>query len=208
MRTTTTQLYATKELNTLYEMLFCDRPELLSFKGSQKIYPWDVLLAHQPSISHLQAVADDELVESRLRLFASNMLLKRWHKASRKELLGVVIEVGMAEGLDTLAAYKDGSARYINHTGKMLFWETRTAESESLITRLFEHSQEVVNKIGPWDRERLNPPPANFIRLSFLVTDGLYFGQGPFDELSKDALAAPVIEAATQLLIFLTNLHQ
>jgi hypothetical protein len=34
-----------------------------------------------------------------------------------KRLYGVVVEVGLKDGLDTLAAYTDGTARYFNYTG-------------------------------------------------------------------------------------------
>ena len=37
-------------------------------------------------------------------------------------VLGVIVEVGLDEGLDVLASYQDGTARYINYTGKMILW--------------------------------------------------------------------------------------
>jgi hypothetical protein len=36
--------------------------------------------------------------------------------------------------------------------------------------------------------------------LTFIVSDGLYFGEGPFAALSQDALAGPLIQQATRLL--------
>ena len=37
-----------------------------------------------------------------------------------KDVLGVVVEVSLRKGLDTLAAYADGTGRYINCGGKMI----------------------------------------------------------------------------------------
>src|SRR4051812_24106371 len=38
--------------------------------------------------------------------------------AESKQMLGVVIEVPMEEGLDLLAAYPERNARYFNHSGR------------------------------------------------------------------------------------------
>lgn len=197
--------YSSKEMNMVYEMLFSDRPEI--FKRQQAAapsYTWKVLMSDNSSDADLQNIAEDELIESRLRLLACRLLQERGITLP-KELLGVVVEVGLENGLDTLAAYKDGTARYINFTEKMIVWETNTPQSNLLINNLFQHSNEVVKRIGPWEKKRLGPPPVNSIRLSFLVTDGLYFGQGPFNDLRNDPMAAPVIDAATELLVFLTE---
>lgn len=37
---------------------------------------------------------------------------------------GVVLDVPVDGALDTLAAYADGTARYINHSGKAIIWES------------------------------------------------------------------------------------
>jgi hypothetical protein len=39
------------------------------------------------------------------------------------EVLGVVIEMPSGGAYDTLAAYVDGSARYLNFSGKAIFWD-------------------------------------------------------------------------------------
>jgi len=36
--------------------------------------------------------------------------------------------------------------------------------------------------------------------MTFLVSDGLYFGEGPFGALQQDRMAGPVLAKATQLL--------
>jgi hypothetical protein len=39
------------------------------------------------------------------------------------EVLGVVLERPSNGAYDTLAAYMDGSARYLNFSGKAIFWD-------------------------------------------------------------------------------------
>ncbi len=206
MPATINQPYYGKENTTIYDLLFCDKPELYSGTIKEKEdYPWTALSAENPASSDLQGIANDTSLETRVRLVAYNRLRKNGYAPPVKELLGVVVEVGLDSGLDTLAAYKNGTARYLNFTGKMIFWDSPMAESNAIIEQLFAASQKVVEQIGPWDSERLTPPPAGSVRLTFLVSDGLYFGEGPFTVLQKDPMAAPVIVAATRLLTFLTE---
>jgi hypothetical protein len=203
---TTAMPYATESTTTIYEMLFCDNLQVYAKSMQHPLaYPWNILLADKSAPEELEAIAHDASLQSRVQLLAFDRLRKTGHTIGTKELLGVVIEVPLEGGLDTLAAYKDGTAHYINQSGKIVVWETTTAESQALIEQLLTRSQTVVDNIGPWDGERLAPPPAGSIRLSFLVSDGLYFGQGPFEVLEKDPMAGPVIQAASQLLVFLTQ---
>jgi hypothetical protein len=198
--------YRNEGLNKVYNLLFCDQPDL--FKTEQKQpsgYPWDILLATVTSVDDLQKIIDDGSAETRARILAYQRLTDNGYTAGKKELLGVIIEVGLEKGLDVLAAYKDGSARYINQSGKIIIWEPGSATAELLIDTLFEKSKHVVSNIGVWEKDRLPAPGADNVRLSFLVSDGLYFGQGPFDVLEADAMGGPVIHAATQLMIFLTE---
>lgn len=122
---------------------------------------------------------------------------------SEKEFLGIILEVSLPEGLDTLAAYRDGTARYINQTGKIIIWETQTKESDELIQKLFVASQTVVNKIGPWNGDRRPPPENGMVRMSFLVDHQLYFGEGPFQSLYNDPMGRPLIDAGFALMQFL-----
>jgi len=119
------------------------------------------------------------------------------------ELFAVILEVALPEGLDTLAAYNDGSARYINQTGKMIIWETLSTESDELIQHLLSEGKIVASKIGPWDGERRPPPENGMVRMSFLVGNQLYFGEGPFQTLYNDPMGRPVIDAGIALMQFL-----
>jgi hypothetical protein len=198
--------YASDDLNRIYNLLFCDDPAMYKTAGSNaETVPWPVLL--NTNTTDLHKLLNDKNAESRVRLLASRQLLALGQPVS-KELLGVIVEVGLDEGTDTLAAYKDGTARYINHSGKMILWETATAESGTIIRQLFSDSENVVAQIGVWAEPRLPAPAAGDIRLNFLVTDGLYFGQGPFEVLQNDAMGGPVIQSALALLQYLTTFQQ
>lgn len=197
--------YKDEGLNNIYNLLFCDQPTLYKPESLPLSYPWNVLMSAAPSENELRKITEDESIETRQVLLAYQLLADQGYQAHGRELLGVVIEVGLDDGLDTLAAYKDGTARYINHSGRMIVWEAKNARAELLIDTLFDKSQSVVKNIGPWDKDRLPAPGVGNVRLSFLVSDGLYFGQGPFDVLEADAMGGLVIHAATRLMVFLTE---
>jgi hypothetical protein len=67
------------------------------------------------------------------------------------------------------------------------------------ITRLLEASEPVVAAIGPWDKPRLPAPGKDRLRMTFLVSDGLYFGEGQMEVLERDPMGGPVIAAAVAL---------
>jgi hypothetical protein len=43
------------------------------------------------------------------------------------------------------------------------------------------------------------------LRISFLVSNKLYFGEGPIDVLFNDGLAGPALLAATNLMKYITE---
>jgi hypothetical protein len=172
---------AYKDANLIYNLLFCDNLKLYreNFKG-EMVSPWVELFSETKE--NLQKIISDPKWESRVIILAYNELRRLGAKAQRKELFGVIVEVGMDNGLDTLAVYSDYTARYINYTEKMIIRDgtTDTAINDK-IAELFQKAQQLVSKIGPWDKERLPPPKRGDARITFLVSDGLYFGQGRFD---------------------------
>jgi hypothetical protein len=117
-----------------------------------------------------------------------------------KRLEGVVVEVGLEEGLDLVAAYRDRSARYVNFSGRTIIWEHPNPSLDGEIDALLTAGRRVVAVIGPWDRPRPAAPGAGEVRLNFLTPSGLHFGQGRYQDLAADKLGGPVISAALQLM--------
>jgi hypothetical protein len=138
-------------------------------------------------------------------MLAYNLLRKAKKDVPKQKLLATIIEVRFPEGLDTLAVFTDGGARYINHSGKMAIVEGETEFFAKEIEAVLAASSPIVAAIGPWDKERLPAPPKGNIRMTFLVSDGLYFGEGPMAAMQQDPMAAPLIQAATSLLLKLVN---
>lgn len=184
----------------IYELLFCDRPELFRPQDPDSAAAWQQALYLSPDAEAIRTIAEDVGQESRVRLLAFRWLASHDQAVSSKEILGVVIEVGLEQGNDTLAAYADGSVRYINQSGKLAVFEGGPPEIVASARELVEVSRDTVDRIGPWDQPRRKPPARGDIRLTFLVADGLYFGEGPFNLLANEPLAKPVINTGVELL--------
>jgi hypothetical protein len=204
---TSTAPYNDSSVNVMYNLLFCDSLNLYKEKTHPPYtYPFDILFSEASSIKDLQEIIEDKNSEPRIKVLAYNRQRASGHKPSKKELLAVIIEVGLDNGLDVLASFNDGTARYINQTGKVLVWETTNDEIANKITSdLFASSQGIISQIGVWDKPRRPNPTKGNVRITFLASDGLYFGEGPISVLFNDAIAGPALTKATELMQYLTQ---
>lgn len=199
--------YSDKATNLIYNLLFCDNLSLYKDNTAQPwIYPYDILFSDKFIMTDLQKIIDDSNSDPRVKVLAYNKQMANGYKPSEKELLGVIVEIGLNKGLDVLASYNNGSARYINQTGKMIIWETTDDKlANDLTMDLFLKGQNVVKQIGPWDKPRRAYPKKGITRITFLVSDGLYFGEAPTKILFNDPLAGQALLAAKNLMNFLTD---
>jgi hypothetical protein len=143
---------------------------------------------------------------------ASRHRLQAWHElralgeqpAAPAETHGVVVDTYLGSSLETLAAYRDGSCRYINKTGKILIWDAADPDIDARTQRVISIGATIAAAIGPWE----GPRPAltsGHTRLSMLCLGGLYFGEGPDSALGKDPMAGPLLVSASQLLMALVK---
>jgi hypothetical protein len=193
--------YAEEHVNFLYNLLFCDDPAL--FKGKEPTKAGDpsgILLAEPPDLAALATLAADLAQEGRTRALAYRRLQAAGAPVPSRQVLGVIVEFPQARGLDVLAAFSEGGVRYLNQSGKVAIFDGPGLPVEALAKELVAMAQPVVDRIGPWDKVRRPPPAAGRVRITFLVSDGLYFGEGPMAVFERDPMAAPVLAKAAQLL--------
>jgi hypothetical protein len=195
--------YGRQDLDLIYNVLFCDDPSLYRMTGGQPA-PWQILLDDDSHAGAVRAFAVEETQESRVRCLAFNWLRRNHQPVPKGLLLGTIVEVGLAAGLDVIAAFEDGRVRYINHIGKLAVFEATPPDVGAGAKHLIEVSQPVIERIGPWEKPRRPPPPKGSVRMTFLVSDGLYFGEGPISSIQSDPLAGPVYAGALRLLQLVT----
>jgi hypothetical protein len=198
--------YATPATDALYNGLFCDDLEALLPPEDGMPPAWAITLTGGPAFAGaLRRLANDPAGDARVRALAFRELQAQGHTVAARQLLGVVVEVPLDSGLDTLAAYADGSVRFIHGSGRMTLVEGPNEGLQPIVQRLLAASQTVVNCIGPSDQPR-RPAPQRNVRMSFIVSDGLYFGEGPMQTLMADGMAGPVLQTAVELLNEITSL--
>jgi hypothetical protein len=200
--------------NPIRETLFGDMPleRWPQADTASKEFPWSEF---EKARSHLTAGNQKAAIDCWLRITHQPNLeprhyLQAWHFLRQngqqpppeiaKNVLGIVIEVAMPNGLDLLAAYQDHSARYYNFAGGGVVWEHPDGSLNAAIDELFAASKIIVDKIGPWDQPRPEPPPRDQARLNFLTPSGLHFGQAPMAVLTRDPTAGRVFQLATHLM--------
>lgn len=160
----------------------------------------------------LRAIAAAPPPERETRLF-----LQAWHLARIAGIdpgsgvsrsLGVVVDMHTEDGLDTLAGFRDGSARYLNFSGAGVVWEAPDAEIGRLVDDLLFRAEEVVAVTGPLDGDRPGPPGHGGAMISILTPGGIHVGAGSVYALSNDSRGGPVINAAAALLAELVTRAQ
>lgn len=138
-------------------------------------------------------------LDTRLTLWTWNGLRELGEKPSPKiarEVLGVVIEVPVKNGYDTLAAYADGTARFLNFSGTGIFWDVPDEKIKTLIQQFINASIPAAAKAQPRTTLAL---PKSGAQLTLLTRSGLYVIAQP---------PAPVINAGGALMVELVARNQ
>lgn len=106
------------------------------------------------------------------------------------EVIGVVIEMPSGDGYDTLAAYQDGSARYLNFSGKAIFWDKKEdAGIRALCQGFIDSAVPSGNRAQP--RTSLSLPKSGG-QVTLLTRSGIYVVKNP---------PQPVINAGAGLMM-------
>jgi len=198
--------YPTLSDNQAYNRLFCD--DLSLYRASPEEYggeDWKQLLGPRPGLEQLQRLAEQEDLPARLRILAFNSLLKKGSQPARRELLGFILEGGVDDGLETLAAYTDYSLIFIEPGGRQHLWDVSQPPRRDRLIKCFSSATALAAQLKPTDQPRFSPPFSGMARVTLLLSDGRYFGQGPGHHLTKDPLSGPLIKQANSLLTELLN---
>ncbi len=156
--------------------------------------------AAEESLRLILALPD---IETRLRLQAHHFLRELGVSPDPKDalrVLSVVVEVGVPRGREIIAAYEDGTARYLNAGGGGVFWDRPDDSLSEPTAALLAAGVAVVAHIGPWEGVRPRVPPEGYARVAMLTPRGLHFGEGPFQVLAGDPMAGPIVAAAFNLM--------
>jgi hypothetical protein len=142
---------------------------------------------NEEAISCLHDILRLGNLETRLQLWvwsALRELGERPEVSVAWEILGVVIEVQMKSAYDTLAAYQDGSARYLNFSGSSIFWDRPDEAIKGLCGALLRS----VVPAGSRAKPRLNVSlPKSGLQATLLTRSGIFVISDPPESVVKTA---------------------
>lgn len=149
------------------------------------------------AISSLRTILKIPGEETRVMLWVWSALRELGETPDPKdahEVLGVIIEFPSGENVDipaydTLAAYSDGSSRYLNYSGKAIFWDAKDAIIKSLCQAFIDSTAPVSNLAKPRNTLAL---PKGGAQVTLLTRSGNYVVANP---------PQPVINAGAALMI-------
>jgi hypothetical protein len=142
--------------------------------------------------SRLHSILGLPNLETRLQLWvwsALRELGERPDSKSGKDVLAVVVEMPMRGAYDTLAAYQDGTARYLNYSGAAIFWDEHDVAIKSLCQRLIDSTIPERSLAIPRQDTML---PKSGGQVTLLTRSGMYVISGP---------PQSVVEAGSALML-------
>jgi len=138
------------------------------------------------AVAKLRSILDSPALETRsqLRVWAAlRELGEKPEGRSAFEVLGAVLEMPSGGAYDTLAGYVDGSARYLNFSGKAIFWDAADPKVERLCQALVDSTIPASSKAKP--RTSLSLPRRG-IQVTMLTRSGPFLITNP----PKDVVSA------------------
>jgi hypothetical protein len=148
------------------------------------------------AIARLRTILAMPDLETRIHLWAWSALRELGEKPESRdafEVLGAILEVPSGDGWDTLAGYVDGSARYLNFSGKAIFWDAGDAKVKGLCQALVDST--IPTSSGAKPRANLSLPKRD-PQVTLLTRSGSFVIPNPPE---------PVIRAAAALMLELID---
>ena len=137
----------------------------------------------EEAIVVLRSILDTPSLETRIQLWVWSALRELGQTPDPKsayEVLGAIIEVPSGGGYDTLAAYVDGSARYLNFSGAAIFWDTPDSTIKAMCQNLVDSTIPVSGRAKP--RSSLSLPKGN-VQVTMLTRSGPFVIVSPPDSV-------------------------
>jgi hypothetical protein len=143
----------------------------------------------EDAIAGLRRVLDMPELETRIVLWTWSALRELGERPDPKfafQVIGTVIEVPSGGGYDTLAGYMDGSARYLNFSGRAIFWDARDETVRALCQAFIDSTIPLSARAKPRTSLAL---PKRGAQVTLLTRSGIFVISNPPDSVVGPATA-------------------
>jgi hypothetical protein len=126
-------------------------------------------------------------------------------RAEARRVLGLLVEIGFAEGPDTVAAFADGTSQFFSRSGTALIGEDPRPDVEAAVRNLIDEAALFVGiaepEVGPHC-----PPLPGAVQFTFLTPSGPLVTRCTKRSLrSGTGRLLPLFEPATELIALKTD---
>jgi hypothetical protein len=135
------------------------------------------------AIALLRGILNNPKLETRIQLWVWSALRELGQTPDPKsayEVLGAIIEFPSGGGYDTLAAYVDGSARYLNFSGAAIFWDADDPTIKAMCQALVDSTIAVSSRAKPRSSLLL---PKGTAQVTMLTRSGPFVVVSPPDSV-------------------------
>jgi len=155
--------------------------------------------------AEMHRVAEMQSGDSLVTLWAWNTL-RAWGQSPddgiAQKVLGVVMEVGLDNGTDVIAAYEDGTSRYVSRKGSMIIWDDHGDHNNDLARKIVAAAQAIVDQLPVSTADAATTTGS--VQFSVLTVGGIRGVTAPMNELSRAASPlSSLFNASKELLISL-----
>jgi hypothetical protein len=198
-----------RDITGFTDLLFADQSlaQLLTSTHSaadSKEGAWPLLAE---AAENIRAAKPDRAIELLLEItakpdIATRILLWSWtalrslgvrpDSETASESKAIVIQVPVGQGIDVLAGYADGTARYVNHSGKIIVWDLPDAVISDLIRKLLKCSV-ILQSLSPNLGGR---SLSDVVRVTVLTCDGNHTVEAPMQSLASGPLNQLLVMSA------------
>lgn len=200
------------------QLLFVDQSleELVTqYNSESSLFSEPYQLWHEgnldAAIARLKQISADPITEVRHRLWAWKALRQMGEElpaTTANEIRGVVFEIPIETWVDTLAAYSDGSLRYLNGmkgVASLLIWENVDySYTRPLVMQVIDAAASLVRST-PAVEQHQDTIPTEQPRITVLTYGGLYIVDRDRETFN---LTDPVLAVGTQLFMTLMEITQ
>ncbi|HET6975559.1 MAG TPA: hypothetical protein VFI24_04500 [Pyrinomonadaceae bacterium] len=159
----------------------------------------------------LRQVLSDPKAEVREKLWAWRALRQSGDKPPpnvANEIQGVVMEVPVNDWIDTLAAYSDGRARYLNPKGGLIVWEAMEENRLSTLAKNFINAAKPLIERAPIS-DKHQPAKNGVVRVSILTYAGIHILEGKDSEVIEGRhILSPAAFAGQELFLALLEVAE